>query len=71
MLAVAFRFPAGSYHATPWDRHVNEADVAWPPDLFRLSRALIATWHRKIRDGEFPLESLGELLAELDRKSVV
>ena len=35
MLAISFTFHAGRYHATPWGRHVNEADVAWPPDLWR------------------------------------
>jgi CRISPR-associated protein Csb2 len=29
MLAIAFTFPGGRYHGTPWGRHVNEADVAW------------------------------------------
>jgi CRISPR-associated protein Csb2 len=36
MLALAFTFPAGRYHATPWGRHVNEADVAWPPEPWRI-----------------------------------
>jgi len=27
MLALALTFPGGRYHATPWGRHVNEADV--------------------------------------------
>lgn len=49
MLALSFTFPAGRYHATPWDRHVNEGAVAWPPEPWRLLRALIATWHHKIK----------------------
>lgn len=49
MLALAFTFPAGRYHATPWDRHVNEGAVAWPPEPWRLLRALIATWHHKVK----------------------
>jgi CRISPR-associated protein Csb2 len=65
MLAIAFAFPAGRYHATPWDRHVNEADVAWPPDLWRITRALIAVWHRKLDPARFPRELLHELLARL------
>jgi CRISPR-associated protein Csb2 len=65
MLAVAFTFPAGRYHATPWGRHVNEADVAWPPDLWRLSRAFIAVWHRKLDGGLFPREQLLALLCAL------
>lgn len=65
MLAIAFTFPAGRYHATPWGRHVNEADVAWPPDLWRITRALIAVWHRKLDPALFPRERLHELLARL------
>ena len=44
MFALAFRFPAGRYHATPWRRNVNEADIAWPPEPWRLLHALIAAW---------------------------
>jgi CRISPR-associated protein Csb2 len=51
MLALSFTFPAGRYHATPWDRHVNEGAVAWPPEPWRILRALIATWHHKIKHG--------------------
>ena len=47
MLALSFSFPAHRYHATPWGRHVNEADVAWPPEPWRVLRALIATYWRK------------------------
>lgn len=65
MLAIAFTFPAGRYHATPWGRHVNEADVAWPPDLWRITRALIAVWHRKLDAQAFPRERLHALLASL------
>ncbi|MEX2281208.1 MAG: type I-U CRISPR-associated protein Csb2 [Gemmatimonadota bacterium] len=64
MLAIAFTFLAGRYHATPWGRHVNEADVAWPPDLWRISRALIAVWHRKL-DTRFSRTQLRDLLAKL------
>ena len=65
MLAIAFTFPAGRYHATPWGRHVNEADVAWPPDLWRITRALIAVWHRKLDKVRFPRQRLDDLLARL------
>ena len=70
MLAIAFTFPAGRYHATPWDRHVNEGAVAWPPEPWRILRALIATWHHKVkyddRHGETTLEALiGTLAAAL------
>jgi CRISPR-associated protein Csb2 len=49
MLALSFTFPAGRYHATPWDRHVNEGAVAWPPEPWRILRGLIATWHHKTK----------------------
>jgi CRISPR-associated protein Csb2 len=65
MLAIAFTFPGGRYHANAWGRHVNEADVAWPPDPWRLTRALIATWHRKLDHGRFPRERLTGLLERL------
>lgn len=67
MLALQFRFPAGRYHATPWGRHVNEGEVAWPPDPWRILRALIATWHHKVkplkRSNEVTLVGLIESLA--------
>ena len=67
MFALAFRFPACRYHATPWGRNVNEADVAWPPEPWRLLRALIATYWRKgdrARWSETDLASLIDSLAE-------
>jgi CRISPR-associated protein Csb2 len=66
MFALIFQFPAGRYHATPWGRHVNEGDVAWPPEPYRILRALIATWHRAAeRDAydEAALERLIDTLA--------
>ena len=47
MFGLAFRFPTGRYHATPWGRNVNEADVAWPPEPWRILRALVACYWRK------------------------
>lgn len=44
---VAFRFPLGRYHATPWDRSVNEGASEWPPSPWRLLRALVATWYTR------------------------
>lgn len=67
MLALSLTFPGGRYHATPWDRHVNEGAVAWPPEPWRLLRALIATWHHKVkhsrRHHQSTLEALIESLA--------
>ena len=65
MFALAFRFPAGRYHATPWGRNVNEADVAWPPEPWRLLRALIATYWRKGDHARWPQEALGHLIDAL------
>lgn len=47
MLTFEIRFPAGKYHATPWDRQVNEGVVEWPPSPWRILRALISTWYHK------------------------
>lgn len=67
MFGLAFRFPAGRYHATPWGRNVNEADVAWPPEPWRILRALIACyWRKGDRDrwAEADLARLIDILAE-------
>lgn len=45
MLAIEFRFESGTYHATPWGRHVNEGEVEWPPSPWRLLRAFLAGWY--------------------------
>ena len=50
MTAIAFTFPTGRYHATPWDRQVNEGAVEWPPSPWRLLRALMALRYRKMPD---------------------
>lgn len=66
MLALEFRFLAGRYHATPWGRHVNEGDVAWPPEPWRILRSLIATWRHKVRNtGKHEEAALGALIATL------
>ena len=48
MIALSIRFLAGRFHATPWGRHVNEAAPEWPPSPWRLLRAMVATWKRKL-----------------------
>ena len=63
--AIRFRFPAGRYHATPWGTHVNEAEVEWPPSPWRVLRALIATWHRKVDHEAFPEVRLEALVHQL------
>lgn len=65
MLTIELRFPAHRYHATPWNHHVNEGVVEWPPSPWRLLRALVATWHLKAREeaGEAEIRTLVETLA--------
>ena len=65
MFALTFRFPAGRYHATPWGRNVNEADVAWPPEPWRLLRALVAAWWRKGDHERWPEDDLAALVDAL------
>ena len=65
MFALVFRFPAGRYHATPWGRNVNEADVAWPPEPWRLLRTLIAAYWRKGDRERWPEEYLAGLIDTL------
>jgi CRISPR-associated protein Csb2 len=54
------RFPLGQYHATPWERSVNEGAVEWPPSPWRVLRALIATWYTRWPD--LPAVALDDLL---------
>ncbi|MHC1595185.1 MAG: type I-G CRISPR-associated protein Csb2 [Methanotrichaceae archaeon] len=64
MLAVEFGFPAGKYHATPWDRQVNEGAVEWPPSPWRILRALISTWYHKAQ-GEVDEATVRRLVEKL------
>jgi len=65
MFALVFRFSAGRYHATPWGRHVNEADVAWPPEPWRILRTLIAAYWRKADRDAWPEDALADLIDRL------
>ena len=65
MLALSFSFPGHRYHATPWGRHVNEADVAWPPEPWRILRALIAAYWRKGACVHWPTEEAASLIDAL------
>lgn len=60
---LAIRFPLGRYHATPWDRSVNEGATEWPPSPWRLLRALVSTWYT--RWPELPAPELDALLDSL------
>lgn len=48
MFGFAIKFSSGRFHATPWGRHVNEGTPEWPPSPWRILRALVATWKRKL-----------------------
>jgi CRISPR-associated protein Csb2 len=48
METIAIAFPARRYHATPWDAHVNEGRIEWPPSPWRLLRALLAVGYSKL-----------------------
>lgn len=63
-LTLAFRFPLGRYHATPWDRTVNEGAVEWPPSPWRLLRALVSTWYLRAQH-TVTSDDLDELLRRL------
>ena len=66
MLALGIRFHAGRFHATPWGRHVNEGAPEWPPSPWRLLRALVATWKRKLdNDTNCPHGTIERLLRTL------
>ena len=30
-VVISIQFLTGRYHATPWDKQVNEGAVEWPP----------------------------------------
>ncbi len=64
MLTLEFRFPAGRYHATPWDRHVNEGEIDWPPSPWRLVRALQAVWLSRAHE-EIPEATATRLIETL------
>ncbi len=65
MFALAFRFPAGRYHATPWGRNVNEAAVAWPPEPWRILRAFVACYWRKGDRDRWTEDDLARLIDTL------
>jgi CRISPR-associated protein Csb2 len=64
VVGIEFTFPGGRYHATPWDAHVNEGIVEWPPSPWRIIRSLIATRHLKATD-QVPEETLHALVESL------
>jgi CRISPR-associated protein Csb2 len=62
---LAIGFPWGRYHATAWGRNVNEGAVDWPPEPWRLLRALYSVWCNRAPelDEEVVLRTLAKLAA--------
>jgi CRISPR-associated protein Csb2 len=48
VVTLLIQFPAGRYHATPPDHHVNEGHLEWPPSPWRLLRALLAAGYNTL-----------------------
>ncbi len=65
LIALRFKFTAGRYHATPWNKQVNEGGVEWPPSPWRFLRALIAVWYQKGQDSGIKQEEFVGLLDKL------
>lgn len=65
MIIMSFEFPARRYHATPWDAHVNEGRIEWPPSPWRLIRALLAVGYSKWNWGQQPPEVVQSLVEKL------
>ncbi len=65
MFGLSFSFLHGHYHATPSGRNVNEADVAWPPEPWRILRTLIAIYWRKGNWHRWSVDDLSELIDAL------
>ncbi len=64
MLSIQITFINGQFHATPWNKQVNEGFVEWPPSPWRLVRAIIYTWYHKVDDiPESTIKSLVEKLS--------
>jgi CRISPR-associated protein Csb2 len=49
-LCMRVSFPLGRYHATPWNRHVNDGVSEWPPSPWRIARAFAAVWKERLPD---------------------
>ena len=65
MEVLAIEFTARRYHATPWDAHVNEGRIEWPPCAWRLLRALVAVGYNKHGWVDGPPETAAALLKKL------
>lgn len=67
MQVIEIQFPARRYHATPWDAHVNEGRVEWPPCPWRLLRAFLAVGYNKLGWVDKPDERSHALILKLAR----
>ena len=65
MIVLSFRFPARRYHATPWDAHVNEGRIEWPPSCWRLMRAMLAVGYTKFGWVDEPPSVAQDLIGKL------
>ncbi|MEM4058643.1 MAG: type I-U CRISPR-associated protein Csb2 [Thermoplasmata archaeon] len=65
MIIIKIVFQNGLFHANPWGRNVNEAVTEWPPSPYRLVRALIDVWKRKLPD--YPQDKIEEVLQLLSK----
>ncbi|HMO13465.1 MAG TPA: type I-U CRISPR-associated protein Csb2 [Pirellulaceae bacterium] len=65
MIIMSFEFPARRYHATPWDAHVNEGRIEWPPSPWRLIRALLSVGYCKWNWGDEPPTVVQSLIGKL------
>jgi CRISPR-associated protein Csb2 len=45
-VAISIQFLTGRYHATPWDKQVNEGAVEWPPSPWRILRSFVSAYYR-------------------------
>ena len=68
-VSLAFRFPAGRYHATPFGHHVNEGLIEWPPSPWRLLRALISVGYTSgLWNGTGPTSDARRLVERLAKE---
>ncbi len=67
MIALSIEFLAGRFHATPWDRSVNEGEVEWPPSPWRLLRAIVAAFYLMSETDTATLCRLCDRLADAPR----
>jgi CRISPR-associated protein Csb2 len=69
MVTFELSFLAGRFHATSWDRHVNEGVVEWPISPWRILRALMAVGFRKLEWDPANLpEAARKLIGSLSEK---